>query len=81
MEPSPNTLHMLTTSGYVRSAHMTVHWHLSMTILKEVFLRELVIRGVRNWGFFEALLQLYTRWIPLDFPLPCHFNLCCCHIV
>jgi hypothetical protein len=37
----------------VRSVYMSVPWQLSMR-----FLAELIMRDVRNWGFFEPLLQL-----------------------
>jgi hypothetical protein len=42
----------------VRLVDMSVPWQTTSPIVKDVFLTELVIRDLRNWGFFHPLIQL-----------------------
>ena len=61
MELSPHPNHIR-----VRSLHMIVPWQLSIPIVKDVLMSEVVFRDVRNWFFQKPplkLINLCLRWI------------------
>ena len=54
----------------VRLVDMRVSWQTTTPIVKDVFLTEIVMRDVKNWFFFDPLLQLIENlWFAI--------SLCC----
>ena len=65
LSPHPNDIR-------VRSLHMSVSWQVTIPIVKDAFLDEVVIRDVRNWFFQKECflldcpgLGLSWFWLPM----------------
>ncbi len=60
LSPHPNDIR-------ARLVDIHVPWKTPILIVKDAFLAELVIRDVKNWVFFEPLLQLIeSLWFDIS---------------